>query len=310
MRLDGPPEEELVSLARELSCEIEQELESDRWALIRTSSKVGHHGYAAAALRHVVTLLVDIVGAVEGQREAAAIILGRAHLEAWFIGTYLTLVGDSAVDRLYAGDAHSRAAQHKQLAESDRQLNEEIQSLERRNETIRSSNEGKRSWNAAHPDREPKALEPELPVPRRPPLNLDFQGDPTVGEDDLDLPAPEPLKVIDIARTLTKHARENEGLDGSLVLVYDLAYRGLSTLGAHPTMGVLCDVARVSSGRFAPPETRIAPVSGAVCVSLRRFVHDLLVRQRGASSGPHDLLPRPAPAEVLSGATERERLLP
>ncbi|MBL8776754.1 MAG: hypothetical protein JNK12_12500 [Acidimicrobiales bacterium] len=233
----GPPVEELPSLSAALVEEVDRLLSSPRWRLLMHSSTVSHHIHAAASLRHVAVLLTDVADAVEAHREIAVRVLGRAHIEAWLIGMYVVVYGDDAIADIEAGYVRAISAQHKRLAEHDERRRAELADAKRRNKAIRSQNRNRRRWNDAHPDDVPKPFTEEVPLPSRPSMDIDLHS--ALADGAPDLGDPPPLALAGVAARLAEHARTEEGPDAVLDVVYDLGYRGLSSLGAHPTLWVL-----------------------------------------------------------------------
>lgn len=235
-KLTGPPVDELPALAAALADEVDELLSSPRWRLLRQSSTVSHHAHAAAALRHVTALLVDVVDATGRRREAALRVLGRAHLEAWLVGMYVMAFGEDALTDIEAGYAKAISVQHNRLAEYDDRRRREIKEAKARNKRIRAANRDRERWNEAHPDAAPKPLVEEVPVPMRTAVDLDLHR--TLGgrasDDEVS-----PLALAGIVERLNEYGRATEGPDAVFDMVYDLGYRGLSTLGAHPTLWVL-----------------------------------------------------------------------
>lgn len=235
-KLTGPPADELPALAAALVDEVDMLLSSPRWRLLRESSTVSHRAHAAAALRHVAELLTDVVDVAQRGREAALRVLGRAHLEAWLVGMYVMAFGDEALVDIEAGYVKAISAQHNRLADYDEQLQRDIKKARAQNKRIRAANKHTERWNEAHPDEEPKPLGEEVRVPMRTAVNLDVEralgGRAPVDE-------VSPLALAGIVARLNEYGRAQEGPDAVFDMVYDLGYRGLSTLGAHPTLWVL-----------------------------------------------------------------------
>ena len=236
-RTIGPATDELPALVAGLAKEVDDLLSSPRWRLVLTSSTVAHHVHAAAGLRHVVALLEDVANAVARRREAAIRILGRAHLEAWLVALYVTVYGDDALADIQARYTKAISSQHTRLAEYDESLTREIAKINEKNQRIQDRNRHLQRWNEAHPGEPSKALTDEMPLPRRTAVALDLAAAIDDGPADDDQPPPLPLAAI-VAR-LNEYGRAQEGPDAVLDMVYDLGYRGLSTLGAHPTLWVL-----------------------------------------------------------------------
>jgi hypothetical protein len=235
-KLSGPPADELPALAAALVEEVNMLLSSPRWRLLRQSSTVNHHAHAAAALRHVGALLIDIVEAAKRRREAALRVLSRAHLEAWIVGMYVMAFGDEALADIEAGYVKAISAQQNRLADYNKQLQRDIKKAKAQNKRIRAANKHAERWNEAHPHEEPKPLVEEVPVPMRTAVDLDL--DRALGGG---APADEvsPLALAGIVARLNQYGRAQEGPDAVFDMVYDLGYRGLSTLGAHSTLWVL-----------------------------------------------------------------------
>lgn len=157
-KLSGPPADERPVLAAALVEEVNMLLSSPRWRLLRQSSTVRHHAHAAAALRHVAALLMDVVDAAERGREAALRVLGRAHLEAWLVGMYVMAFGDEALADIEVGYIKAISTQHNRLADYDEQLRRGIKKAKAQNKRIRAANKHAERWNEAHPEVEPKPL--------------------------------------------------------------------------------------------------------------------------------------------------------
>jgi hypothetical protein len=236
-RIIGPPLNELPALAAKLAAEADELLSSPRWRLLVVSSKVAHHLHAAAALRHVVALLEDVVTAVQGRREAALRVLGRAHIEACLVGLYVTAFGDDALADISAGYSKAISSQQTRLAEYNQGIQQEVAKTKAKNNGIRARNRNLRRWNAAHPEEPPKLLTDELPLPQRTAICADLLTALSDGAGDSD--GVPPLALSGIVARLNEYGRAQEGPDAVFDMVYDLGYRGLSTFGAHPTLWVL-----------------------------------------------------------------------
>ncbi len=263
-KLSGPPADELPALATALVEEVDMLLSSPRWRLLRQSSTISHHAHAAAALRHAAALLIDVVDAAERGREAALRVLGRAHLEAWLVGMYVMAFGDEALADIEAGYIKAISAQHNRLADYDEQLQREIKKAKAQNKRIRAANKHAERWNEAHPHEEPKPLVEEVPVPMRTAVDLDLERALGGGA-----PAEEvsPLALAGIVARLNEYGRAQEGPDAVFDMVYDLGYRGLSTLGAHPTLWVLnayLDFSETSTMVGTVAQMGAASMAGAV----------------------------------------------
>lgn len=76
-----------------------------------------------------------------------------------------------------------------------------------------------------------------------------------------------PLALAGIVARLNEYGRAQEGADAVFDMVYDLGYRGLSTLGAHPTLWVLnayLDFSETSTMVGTVAEMRAASMAGPV----------------------------------------------
>jgi hypothetical protein len=237
--LDGPDSQDLARLAAEVCTDIDVVLSSDRWRLLLTSSTVGHHIHAAGALRHTAALLRDVVDAVDAGREVAARVLGRAHLEAWIVGMYVMAFGDDAIEDIERGYVRAIEAQHASLAAYDDRLRTDIAKARKRNARIRRRNRDVAAWNSANPDEPPKPLLDEVPVPQRDLVDVDLRRALAEGAPDEDEDEAGRVPVSALVARLNEYGRDHEGPDAVFDMVYDLGYRGLSTLGAHPTLWVL-----------------------------------------------------------------------
>ncbi len=144
--------------------------------------------------------------------------------------------GEDALADIQAGYAKAISAQHTRLGEYDESLRQEIAKAKRKNKRIRARNRELQRWNEAHPEAA-KPLIDELPVPRRTAVGLDLAAALAEGAADKDeIP---PLALTGIVARLNEYGRAHEGPDAVFDMVYDLGYRELSTLGAHPTLWVL-----------------------------------------------------------------------
>lgn len=237
LRLKGPEDDELPGLVKELLTEIHQALSAPRWVLLAGASTAKVHLHAAAALRHVCALLEDVTRAAEDGREAALRVLGRAHLEAWLIGMYIVMGGKEALEDIASGYRYSLEAQHARLLEYDVRVKRDIGRARRANKRIRIANEGIAQWNAMHPEAQKPVLT-KLPTPTRTPVDLDLLASPAAGTPDEDDEINRLVLAAVVAR-LNDLAQAEEGIDGGFDIPYDLAYRGLSTFGAHPTLWVI-----------------------------------------------------------------------
>ncbi len=235
-KLSGPPAGELPALAAALAEEVDILLSSPRWRLLRQSSTVSHHMRAAAALRHVAALLIDVVDVAERGREAALRVLGRAHLEAWLVGMYVMAFGDEVLADIETGyvkaiSAHTTASPTMTSSFNGRSTRRKAQ-----NKRIRAANKHAERWNEAHPHEEPKPLVEEVPVPMRTAVDLDLERARGV---DARAEESRRSRSLESSRASNEYGRAQEGPDAVFDMVYDLGYRGLSTLGAHPTLWVL-----------------------------------------------------------------------
>ncbi len=233
LRLDGPDTSELPKLVDDLLTEVDGALSAPGWVLVKSASRANLHVHAAAALRHVCGLLGEVLPAAVGHREIALRVLGRAHLEAWFVGMYIAMGGAEALADVASDYQYSMKAQHRDLLAYNERLKRDREEAAGSNRKIGKINDGIRIWNAAHPAIQKPLVDTE-PVPTSNPIEQDLLSALSSDAGDISRMA---LPAV-IAR-LNELASSEEGVKGGFDAAYALAYRGLSSLGAHPTLWVL-----------------------------------------------------------------------
>lgn len=228
-----PTLDEVRTLSRELIAELRAGLADDRWALLPNERTMAH-AHAGASASHCAYLLRELIDAHDRGSEMLARLAARALFETWLLGYYIALGGYAALERVGASYAAALWKQHNSIAEHNSRIRAQRAKIRKRNRSIRRRNENVERWNAAHPDEPPK------------PLTAPLQ-DPVGEEVDFDLAAhlhalpysePAPLSLTNLIDEVGRLTRE-QGKAESYEAGYNLAYRGLSTLGAHANLFVL-----------------------------------------------------------------------
>jgi hypothetical protein len=242
---DGPSDEEVPDLIASLVAEVQAELLSDRWVLLfRPTDRIQVRIHAGAGLLHCCELLADLDRAATSNREVALRVLGRAHLEVWITTLYIHYGESDALQRLAADLKYNLEAWHKQVQEYDKRLANEVKRVRAVNRKIRHDNEGKARWNDAHPEEVQRERTEELRLTTRPPIGWDLA--PTISS--LEGTDPKVLPFSTIIAKLNKLAKEKAIGEENFDVIYIMAYRLLSTVGAHPTLEILNSYIRHQDG--------------------------------------------------------------
>lgn len=228
-----PTDAELPVLIAEVIAEVRAALASDRWAVLPNDRMVAAV-YAAAGLSHCCVLAEEIVSAHDRGSEMTGRILSRALFETWLVAVYIHHGGVEALTAV--GDAyhHSLQVQNEVVRVHDDQLKTARSKVRNRNAKIAKSNRGIEEWNRRNSHQPPKELHDQLPEPAGVLIGLDL----SEGLRGIPARSPKPLPLISLVdrlRRLTREAGKEESFDAA----YHLAYRGLSSLGAHANLFVL-----------------------------------------------------------------------
>ena len=144
---------------------------------------------------------------------------------------YLHYGNEEAVEALASSYRSALETHQHAIVEHNKQIDAEVRRLQKRNRAIRRKNAQLQTYNEAHPDT-PMALLEQLVIPSVPPLELDLSAliaeASTVGS--------RPLPLLELVERLTHLVKASEASEVGLHPTYLLAYRGLSLLGAHPTL--------------------------------------------------------------------------
>lgn len=223
---------ELAKLSAELGDEVAAAFASDRWAILRTEAGFSHL-HAAAGLSHCLYLLRETIHAHDRHAEMTGRLTARAFFETWLVAYYISLGGVHAVERVDASYTHSLTKQHDAIARRNAEIRARRRRVRKRNRAIRKTNEQLTSWNSLNPDMPAKELHDELPMP--PGEAVDFDLTDRLASTTTDsAPLPYTEIVVELRRLTRERGRE-ETFDDA----YNLAYRGLSSLGAHANLFVL-----------------------------------------------------------------------
>ena len=228
-----PTDAELPGLIAQVITEVREALASDRWVVLPNDRMVAAV-HAAAGLSHCCVLAEEIVSAHDRGSEMTGRILSRALFETWLVSVYIHHGGVEAL--IAVGDAyhHSLQVQNEVVRVHDDQLRTARSKVRKRNAKIAKTNQGIEEWNRRHPDQSPKQLHEQIPEPAGVLIGLDL----SEGLRRIPTRSPKPLPLmtlVDRLRRLTREAGKEESFDAA----YHLAYRGLSSLGAHANLFVL-----------------------------------------------------------------------
>lgn len=227
-----PTSAELADLAVRLLDEVDQELSTDRWAILSTDTeRATWRRYDMAALRHCCRLVREIEAASAGGLEFAVRTLGRAHMEAWLTALYIHFGGHEALVRVAQNTKQQTAAFVNDAEAFDKWLRGEKKAARRSALKVEKANEHIALRNSSNPELPPVPL---LSTPHIPQL-LETRVDLRDRMDDTD---PQSLPVKELVDLLTKLAVDNGFGQESLWPIY-LIYRALSMIGTHPTTLVL-----------------------------------------------------------------------
>lgn len=226
-----PAPDEIAGLVKDLTGEIRGVL--DGWVIWPGVSGMVK-AYAGAALWHCCVLLERMEEAHARGDELVGRILSRALVESWFVGLYLHYGKAEALDAVAAGYRDGLIKQHQAIAEHDDRIRRRRREATKRNKAIARENANFVAWNTAHPDLPPKRLYEPAPVPTE--QTIDFDSKPAIAR--LAHIDPQRLPVSTIVARLAGYTKGTED-ETTFSVAYDLTYRGLSGLGAHPTLWVL-----------------------------------------------------------------------
>jgi hypothetical protein len=161
---------------------------------------------------------------------------------------------------------------------------------------IEAQNAGIAVWNHNHPEAQKPMLE-TVPMPTRTPVALDLVaalGDPERGEVQVS-----PLALAAVVARLKVLCATDEGGDAGFDMAYDLAYRGLSNLGAHPTLWVIkqyLDMNKhglgVRTSKMMRAESLAAPIFNTAVMQTALLAQQVLRMQDGATPVADSILDR------------------
>lgn len=221
----------LSALVRRVVSEVRTHFASDRCAFVpRLNTQPIHH--AAAALSHCCVLLEEL-DAARRRSETTARLLARAHCEAWLVGMYLVFGGMAALEHVAGAYKRAIRVMQNELDALDKRIAAAHRKTERKNVRIRKANARRQLRNASGGDARP--LKPEIPSSDLEKIGFDVSNSAAYN---LDVPEAE-LRFAEVASRLGPMARHAGAKELNFELMYHLVYRGLSTLGAHPTLWVL-----------------------------------------------------------------------
>lgn len=229
----APTVDEVRTLSRELIAELQAGLADDRWALLPNERTMAH-AHAGASASHCAYLLRELIDAHDRGSEMLARLAARALFETWLLGYYIALGGYAALERVGASYAAALWKQHNSIAEHNSRIRAQRAKVRKRNRSIRRRNEHAQRWNENHPNDLPKPLTEPLEYP--PGEEVDF--DLSAHLHALPHGDPAPLSLTNVIDEVGRLTRE-QGKAESYEAGYNLAYRGLSSLGAHANLFVL-----------------------------------------------------------------------
>lgn len=226
-------ESDLDALIADVVNEARATIHGPRWQLVGNERMLAV-AHAVAGLLHCCQLSEEIIDAHRRDQEMTGRVLARAMFEAWGIAYYIHLGGYEALSGVAGDYRYERETQARSIIEHDAKLKIAVSSVKRRNRRLEGKNSQLSEWNRKHPDQRQKPLRALVSDPVAVPSNLDHA---VLLGDMPDAPAKRlPLRtVMDRIRQLTKDRGEEEVFD----LAYEMAYRGLSGIGAHANLFVL-----------------------------------------------------------------------
>ena len=233
MLLDEPQDNELSGLIAALVTEVDDALRSDVWVLLDKPS-VSVRVHAGGALWHCCVLLADLDLAGVAGREINLRLLARAHIEAWIVALFIHYGEIDALEKLAADLKRSFQVQHDEGIRYDKKLKNELRRIQKANQQIRKDNAGMSRWNEAHPEMPLKQLDPsfEQPHVRRSiwiyPRPISKMSGVTARS----------LPFTSIISELNRLAKAKAFGEENFDVIYIVAYRLLSAVGAHPTLEV------------------------------------------------------------------------
>ena len=230
----GPPNtEELDDLIASVIAESRDAFKSDRWTLLPNDGTIVA-AHAAAGLAHCCVLAEELVVAHARGQEMVGRLLARALFETWIVSYYIQLGGTDALTAIAGDYVYSRTSASVSLARHDEELAQRRKEARRRNRRIDKANRNIATWNDQHPHEPPKPLHQRLLEP------VGVAAGVTADEWRSRLPnvTPSRLPLIEIVKRLAPITRAR-GYEETYEAAYHLAYRSLSSLGAHPSLFVL-----------------------------------------------------------------------
>ena len=234
MLLDEPQDDELSGLIAALVTEVDEALRSDAWVLLDKPS-ITVRVHSGAALWHCCVLLTDLDSAGIAAREVNLRLLARAHIEAWIVALFIHYGEIDALEKLAADLRRHFQIQHDEGIRYDKKLTKELRRIEKANRQIREDNAGKSEWNVAHPEMPPKQLRAELRAASRPLIGMDLSA-PIAKLSGVDAKS---LPFTSIISELNRLAKAKAFGEENFDVIYIVAYRLLSAVGAHPTLEVV-----------------------------------------------------------------------
>lgn len=233
----------LSSLAYELLEVIWGELEHDRWAILNVgtdSTKV--RAYEMASLRHCSQILSEMIAAANQDLHLTVTILARVHIEASFVGMFITVGGMHALHVIAANTRYEDETTANELDAWNARLRDATRAIRKRIRRLTKVNAQMASWNEKHPGEPPKSL---LVPPRLPRQNyVDGVADELRKRVNTDPAKTSLRKIVDETSRLAKAlGLTHEPLDP----IYHV-YRLVSSQGTHASLGLLDSYLQVDPG--------------------------------------------------------------
>lgn len=267
-----------------MSIEVDEALRSNRFALVLRNEDTVAELEAAAALRHACNLATSVIRAHQAGEEMAGRILARAIFETWLVGLYLHFGRGEAASHLARARAAALSRWQRASNERDTQIRLMRKKLRKRNKAIASNNRHLEVWNAAHPD-DLKPLEPLLAEPQQELIELRLRG----ANPNLVFANDSDLNYSDLVSKVHRLSAA-AGEEHDPAVVYSYVYRGLSNLGAHPTVDVLDNYIddRRGQGVFArvAREFQLASLATANAATAFLLTADLAMKVLGRRGLP------------------------
>lgn len=211
------PPSEVGALVAAVVNEAREKLAGDRWRMLRNENTFPVM-YSAAGLAHCCVLAEQMLAAHTNDQELVGRMLARALFETWAVSYFVQLGGPDALAEVAADFTASIKAQLQEIKVYDN-------AVRKRRKAYR-----KKKRHRERTGESPDVQEPDF-------VESGFLPDELFSMGNFSVP-PKKLPLIDVIRRIGKMTEE-AGTPESFELAYQMAYRSLSSFGAHPSMWVL-----------------------------------------------------------------------